>query len=269
LLRNIVFIGGPRDGISTWMDNPQWRILSSDLHGFHTVWHEYIRIGDGQGDTWGYEFKETHDGPMTYAVDVLDHWLEQQFPSGYKGWMADVGAYDGITGSNSFYLEELGWTCLCVEPNGHMLNELKLRRPLVEHCACSDHEGTEVLHVHDDNPPSFTSLRDNRTVDQTDPRFGSHNFGFGANWSTQEVRVRTLDDLLQSHGFPQLDVLSVDTEGTELDVLKGCDLDRWRPQVIVCEAWDHVSPIIPYLHDRHYRFIDRRGVNNLFLREQP
>ena len=250
----------------TSMDAPQFRIMSPDRIDKEMVWHEYTRI-DNAGDPWVYQFQASHDGPLSYSDDVLDHWIEQQFPPDFKGWMADVGAYDGITGSNSFYLEELGWKCLCVEPNGNLLPDLRHRRAMVEHCACSDHPGTETLHVHADCPPSFTSLRDNRAVDQSDPRFGSHNFGFGKNWEEQQVQVKTLDSLLESYGFPQLDVLSVDTEGTELDVLKGIDIERWHPKVIVAEAWDHVSPIIPYLHDHHYRFVNRVRVNNLFLYE--
>ena len=33
------------------------------------------------------------------------------------GTCIEVGAYDGISGSNSYYFEQKGWNCLCVEPN--------------------------------------------------------------------------------------------------------------------------------------------------------
>jgi hypothetical protein len=94
----------------------------------------------------------------------------------------------------------------------------------------------------------------------------------GLLWKDITVRVRTLDSLLAEWNPPRLDVLSVDTEGTELDVLKGIDLNRWAPKVIIAELWDethgvHDDPITPYLKERGYRLLERVGENNRYLIE--
>lgn len=263
-LRNVVFCGGPRDEQSTVMSDPSPTITTADRVDNKNQWNEY-HCANPSDDILIYEFVQSLEAPISYADLRLDHWIGHQFPSGYRGWMADVGAYDGFTGSNSFYLEELGWKCLCVEPNHNLQSELKLRRAMVAHCAASDHTSdAEILYVHQTCPPAFTSIDDPRKRPiPTGFKFGD----IGNQWEEQQVRIRTLDDLLDSYGFPELDVLSIDTEGTELDVLRGCDLERWHPQVIVAEAWDHVHPMVGYLRDRGYRLIERRLVNNLFLHE--
>ena len=46
----------------------------------------------------------------------------------------------------------------------------------------------------------------------------------------------SLDDLLDEHGAPQrIDYLSIDTEGSELEILSKFDFKRWPFKVICCE----------------------------------
>jgi FkbM family methyltransferase len=50
------------------------------------------------------------------------------------------------------------------------------------------------------------------------------------------VQVRTLDEVLRTEGVDTVDFLKIDVEGIEPDVLRGLDLNRIRPAVIVLEA---------------------------------
>jgi Methyltransferase FkbM domain len=77
-----------------------------------------------------------------------------------------------------------------------------------------------------------------------------------------EVPVRTLDGILEEASAPAgFDFLSIDVEGHELDVLRGFDLARWRPRLILLE--DHVADLSKhrYLQARGYRIV-RRYENN-------
>lgn len=47
----------------------------------------------------------------------------------------------------------------------------------------------------------------------------------------------TLDNILEQQGIkPHFEVLSVDTEGTEIDVLRGFTIDKWRPKMAIIET---------------------------------
>jgi FkbM family methyltransferase len=58
----------------------------------------------------------------------------------------------------------------------------------------------------------------------------------------EEVRVRTLDELARELSLPRLSLIKLDTEGYELNVLKGAEqtVRKLKPQ-IVGEAHPHVS----------------------------
>jgi hypothetical protein len=64
------------------------------------------------------------------------------------------------------------------------------------------------------------------------PRWGTPATGIQTTYHTT---VLTLDQCLMCVGFPKLDVLSLDVDGLEEDILKGLDLERWKPAVLVSE----------------------------------
>ena len=53
---------------------------------------------------------------MFYGQFLEDKYINELFSNKNNGVCIDVGAYDGITGSNSFLFEQNGWNCLCIEP---------------------------------------------------------------------------------------------------------------------------------------------------------
>ena len=97
-----------------------------------------------------------------------------------------------------------------------------------------------------------------------------------------QVPVRCLDDILleerQGVGdrigpwLPKrgwcIDVVSIDTEGCELDVLDGFTLERFKPRVLVIENdRPSGSDIEPYLTDRGYRKFHRQKINDFYIRK--
>lgn len=195
----------------------------------------------------------------------LSQYILDQFPPNYQGWGIDVGASDGISINSTYHLENAHrWTILSVEANPEFSAMLKKYRAFVEMCACSDHTGEEDFHVNITDPEAFSALRladrkhmdEHQLANKRDP----------VQFKKVKVRVDTVDALMQKWQFPQLDLLCVDTEGTELDVLRGCDIAHWKPKVIVTECWHKVSPIDVYLGDLGYKKIARNVHNDIFIR---
>ena len=193
--------------------------------------------------------------PPNYGLSDI---IAGYFPTHYRGYCVDVGASDGVTCNTTFGLETArGWKVLSVEPNPEFHEHLRAHRQLVEACACSNFTGTATLTINEVGPEAYTTIG-------TVPDKGRMEF---THWGEAEVRVETVEDLLAKHEFPQLDALCVDTEGTELDVLKGVDLKKWNPKVIVTECWETEGPIDDYLADLGYTKISRiqpATVNDLF-----
>ena len=196
---------------------------------------------------------------MTWAPNGhLSQWILDQFAREYLGWAVDVGASDGVSVNTTWALEKHHrWNVLSVEPNPDYIPQLTKERALVEQCACDCESGEATFHVHEQNPEAFSSLRPHVRPDM--------HPGGDMRWRKITVKVRTLDQLLEKWQFPRLDALCVDTEGTELDVLKGCDLARWKPKVVVTECWDRVGPIDPYLESFGYQKRARNVHNDIFV----
>ena len=65
-----------------------------------------------------------------YGQDV--YLINSIFPDRINGYFVDVGAYDGITLSNTFILEKhLGWSGICIEPNPEAFEKLRANRSCI------------------------------------------------------------------------------------------------------------------------------------------
>jgi FkbM family methyltransferase len=193
----------------------------------------------------------------------LAQWILDRFEPGYRGHAIDVGASDGISINSTWALEKShGWTVLSVEANPEFADLLRKERIWVEMCACaSEPEDAAEFYVHLGNFESYSSLHptDRRDLYPAE----------GVRFKKTVVPVRTLDQLIAKWEFPKLDALCIDVEGTELDVLKGCDIAHWKPKVIVTECWDRVGPIDPYLENLGYKKTARSVDNDIFVLKDP
>jgi FkbM family methyltransferase len=193
---------------------------------------------------------------------LLSESIRKHFPDDYRGYAIDVGASDGVSVNTTWLLEkQYRWTVLSVEANPQYRPYLDHERAFVETCACGKEPQDEAkFHVHLNNPEAFSALRvanDKTTKPKAD-----------ATWQTIIVPVRTVDQLLAKWEFPRLDVLCVDTEGTEVDVMNGCDIARWKPKVVVVECWHKTGPTHDYMKELDYSLVDTSADNFVYLRRK-
>jgi len=193
-----------------------------------------------------------------------DRLIAEYFGEKSDGVAVEVGASHGTVSSNTLYFEQLGWKCLCIEPNPNLYQELKRNRKLTLECAVSA--------MNSDNPVKFTvvTLENGDTTAisglRTDERLiKSHPV---TDVYACDVRVRTLDDCLTEVNFtPGIDFVSIDTEGTELDVLAGFSLFYWKPYLLVIENNFDDPEIEQYLKERGYSLQQRYVINDFYTRD--
>lgn len=146
------------------------------------------------------------------------------------GYFCDFGATNGLFLSNSYALEtEFGWTGICAEPAKSWHEELRHNRSgasIETRCVWS--KSGEKLTF------SESASRELSTLTQFENSDSHARRRRGAK--TYQVETIALNAMLQEHGAPELfDYLSIDTEGSELDILEAFDMKRWRPAVITVE----------------------------------
>jgi FkbM family methyltransferase len=172
------------------------------------------------------------------------------------GYFVEVGANHPTGGSQSWPLEQLGWRGMLVEPLPELHSMLGGARPLSvaiqAACGSPSQRGRRHLHVPGDMT-GFATLA--RNVD--DP--------YVEYTRSVEVDVKTLDELLESQDVTQVDFVSIDTEGTELDVLRGFNLAKYRPSLLLIEDKLQDLSKVTYLASRGYRLARRTCLNNWFV----
>ena len=71
-----------------------------------------------------------------------------------------------------------------------------------------------------------------------------------------KVPVSTLTHILDRQPIPKIDFLSLDVEGYEYSVLKGLNLNKYKPTYMLIEIYDFdFTKIVNYLKDNNYEMI--------------
>jgi FkbM family methyltransferase len=180
-----------------------------------------------------------------------------------NGYFVELGANDGISQSNTLYLENyLGWHGILVEPDvDNYLKCLKSRSPRnkIFCCACVSFDyKDEFVKIVYSNLMSValgleTDLQDaysHAKMGETFLKDDQKNFTFDAS-------AKTLNVLLEEANSPKLiDLAVIDVEGAEIEVLKGIDHNKYRFKYICVESRD-INKISIYLNAYGYVLVEK------------
>lgn len=164
----------------------------------------------------------------------VDQVLREYFPDfNYHGIFLDIGAFEPIRISNSFHFEQNAWTVYCIEANTNLIPLLKDHRQNVIHCAVADKsmESVEFTVVTSSDYKWTAGYSALKVSEEYKTIFG---------WNPEKVEQisveqRTVDDILDKASVSKVDIVSLDIEGGELNCLKGFNLEKYQPKVLVIE----------------------------------
>jgi FkbM family methyltransferase len=216
-----------------------------------------------------------------HGLHGLDRKLEVYL--GYDGgYFVELGANDGVDQSNTLYFErERGWRGVLIEPILHNFLKCQANRAqdnafFCAACVSEDYEEPYVRLTYS----NLMTTPHGVDSDIADPTAHAQSGAVYLKPGEQPVEVmavaRTLSSLLAEAGAPaEMDLLSLDVEGAELEVLKGLDHDRHRFRYMLVECRD-AERLGRYLAEANYVLIDkisqhdylfcardRRGVRNI------
>jgi FkbM family methyltransferase len=157
----------------------------------------------------------------THAQIKQDLWVLHETRRKRSGYFVEFGATDGVNVSNTFLLErDFGWSGILAEPNPVWHEELKRNRKAAIDCRCVFKRSGERVKFAATRYPGLATIADFLTADGHARSRADHRI--------IEVETVSLNDLLAHHGAPgRIDYISIDTEGSELDIVEGFDFERW------------------------------------------
>ena len=165
-----------------------------------------------------------------YSFSGVDIVLKKIFYQQEKGFYIDVGCQNPIKNNNTYLLYKKGWEGINIDLDKDNINLFNSARPKDSNfnkAISSDIKNVELYFYHKKSPIN--------TIDKKTSAFQKAKVT-----SIKKINTDTLDNIVLNSKYKNhtFDLLSIDVEGHELDVLKGFDLDKYSPKVIVVEYLD-------------------------------
>jgi FkbM family methyltransferase len=141
------------------------------------------------------------------------------------GYFIEIGAHDGSYFSNTlFYEETLNWKGMCIEPHPTLFKKCLERRKCISlPYAITDSDGVQLfLQVPETRGDALSGILENYHP----IHFNDIARNTDISNITSVVNTKSLQSILDNTNVKEIHYLSIDTEGSELKVLKGIDFEK-------------------------------------------
>jgi FkbM family methyltransferase len=197
-----------------------------------------------------------------------DKFIDEYFDKKEGLTFLDIGAHDGVSISNTFFLEkERKWKGICVEAQPSEFQKLKSNRD----CTCvnvavSDYNGeTDFIYV-EGYANMLSGISDDYNLSHMQ-RIRNEVSTYGGAINTIKVPVRTLQNILDEHNTHKIDFCSIDTEGSEFNIIKSIDFDKTEIKVFIIENNYGEKTIEEFLVEKGYYLYKKIEWDDVFVKK--
>jgi FkbM family methyltransferase len=187
--------------------------------------------------------------------------FENFFKEKNNGFYLDIGAHDGITLSNTYFFEKLGWDGVCIEPIPDVFTKLKSNRNCkLFNCVLSNKSGTENFLVLEGYTEMLSGILENY-----DPahliRIDNELRMMGGSKKIITSESLTFNDLQ----LPNIiDFVSLDVEGSEMKILETIDFNKYHINIISIEVNHGADQITNFIESKNFEKITSLGCDFIF-----
>tara|TARA_B110000003_G_scaffold203324_1_gene202040 strand:- start:447 stop:1304 length:858 start_codon:yes stop_codon:yes gene_type:complete len=186
---------------------------------------------------------------------------ERFFKNKKKGFFIEIGAYDGIEGSNCYHFEKfLKWDGIAIEPSNIQFKKLKKNRKCkLFNKAISD----EIKEV------EFIEVTEGLTqMSGINEKYYKKNFDFISNNEKSKIQNYNLKTITFEQVVSQgidIDYLSIDIEGGEMDLLKSINFNNNNIKIISLENNTPADLNFEnFFKNKKFIYFDRIGQDEIF-----
>lgn len=207
---------------------------------------------------------ERYSRPYRRGVGKI---IEKYLPQ--NGFFLEVGANNGFSESNTYYLERFrNWQGILIEPIPHLYQECVKERPKSQVFNCAlvsqDFPDNEIEMMYGHLMSLVTGAFDDDKIEAERVAIAGRKLGF----TPYKIKVpaKTLTSILDEANVDKINFFSLDVEGFELNALQGLDFDKYRPEFMLVECLNEQSfqEIAAYISDYYDLFEKASQVDYLF-----
>lgn len=194
---------------------------------------------------------------QNYSQNSEQQFILEHFNGKTDGRFLDIGAYQGTLFSNTRALAELGWSGVCIEPS-----------PPAFWGLMQNYKGNTIVKLVN----AALSYKDTGLIEFADSGGDAVSTTSASHeqlWSTARtfqhiyVNTVTIREIMRVFG-DHYDFISLDVEGTNIEILQTIPLDIIQPSLICIEHEGKFAEILDYC--KGYTEIHRNG-ENIILRK--
>ena len=167
---------------------------------------------------------------ISFSQTGLDLLLSNIFKGLQKGFYVDIGCNHPVYNNNTFLFYKRGWRGLNIDLDKSSIDLFNIFRKgdLNIHAALSSSNNTQKVYEFHKKSPLNTLVKKVANYQKAEVK------------NIYEINTITLNEIINDKGLHnnKINFLTIDVEGHEVEVLKGLNIDIYRPDVIVVEYLD-------------------------------
>ncbi len=195
-------------------------------------------------------FKSKFKSKKLYSNWGIDLLVKDILKKKKRGIYIDVGCHHPLINNNTNMLYKNGWKGINIDLDFNSIDMFNYFRPKDDNIlsALSNKKGQANLYF-------FHNRAAKNTI--------SKSRGTGAR-SIKKIEVNTLDNIIKNSKFKikDIDFLSIDVEGNELNVLKGLNFKKYRPKIISIEF---IKPNIKEFYQHNIKDIEKSNIYKFMI----
>tara|TARA_Y100001980_G_C14498826_1_gene275029 strand:+ start:304 stop:1158 length:855 start_codon:yes stop_codon:yes gene_type:complete len=190
---------------------------------------------------------------------------ENFFKDQKSGFFLEIGAFNGIEGSNCYHFEKfMNWQGIAVEASPLQFEKLKKNRncKLMNVALGSENKQVEFYEVIE----GFTQMSgiNNLNFKNSFERIKKNS---DSKINKINIECKTFENLIPSDQI--IDLISIDIEGNEPDVLSSINFDKYQIKVIILE--NNTPKELSYLNfflEKKFNYFDRIGMDEIYYNKE-
>lgn len=202
-----------------------------------------------------------------YSQLGQDKFIDEYLNGKQNGFFIDIGAHDGKSSSNSLFFEEFrNWSGICIEPGIDEFEKLNsFRKSLNVKCCISGYDGESDFTYIRGYSNMLSGLSESYD-DKHKMRINNEINSYGGEIINIKIPVFKLQTILDKNNIIDIDYCSVDTEGSEFNVIKSIDFNKTNIKIFSIENNYGDDTIKKFLEEKGYILYKKIQWDDIFIK---